>query len=434
MKSFKLLIIFTIIQTASIAQNYTSYFTGDTTDVTTSTQQGCVLMGGAGEQDDAMRWFLQQTGGGDIVVLRTSGSNGYNAYLYSQLGVNVNSVQTIRCNTAAASYDGYVLQQLLGAEGLWFAGGDQGVYYTYWHNTPVDSVINYLINVKKIPVGGISAGMAIQGQHVFTALNGTITSATMLANPYHPNATLASNDFLEQPWLHGVITDSHFDSPDRRGRHFGFLAQLVQSFNTPIQGIACNEYVAVCIDHTGKARVYGDYPTYQEFAYFLQANCEDTLQPELCLPNLPLTWNRNGKAVKVYKVPGTSDGVNFFELSNWNNGLGGQWEDWYALSGNFFTAAAALPAICNVSTHATPPLSNTSLHVYYKDQQLELKGLTNSGYLTLHGGLGTIHFETILPPGTSHTIMLPMPLAAGVYVVNVTNKKSRQSTKFTVIH
>ena len=45
------------------AQNYTSYFTGDTADVFTNTIPGIVLMGGASENDSAMIWFLEQSGG-----------------------------------------------------------------------------------------------------------------------------------------------------------------------------------------------------------------------------------------------------------------------------------------------------------------------------------------------------------------------------------
>lgn len=69
--------------------------------------------------------------------------------MYSQLGVVVNSVQTIVFNQAAASFDPYVIRQLANAEALWFAGGDQWDYVSYWKNTPIDSTINYLINTKK---------------------------------------------------------------------------------------------------------------------------------------------------------------------------------------------------------------------------------------------------------------------------------------------
>ena len=52
-------------------------------------------MGGSGEDDNAMAWFLERVNGGDVLVLRCSGSDGYNNYLYSDLGVNVNSVETL---------------------------------------------------------------------------------------------------------------------------------------------------------------------------------------------------------------------------------------------------------------------------------------------------------------------------------------------------
>ena len=37
-------------------------------------------MGGASENDAAMAWFLERAGGGDVLVLRASGSDGYNDY------------------------------------------------------------------------------------------------------------------------------------------------------------------------------------------------------------------------------------------------------------------------------------------------------------------------------------------------------------------
>ena len=149
------------------AQSYSSYVVGDTADITTVTLPGTVLMGGAGDNDDALTWMLNRSGGGDIVVLRASGSDGYNDYLYSDLGVAVNSVETIVFNTAAAATDPYVIARIEQAEALLIAGGDQWDYISYWRDTPVETAINYLINEKQVPVGGTSAGMAIQGQGYF---------------------------------------------------------------------------------------------------------------------------------------------------------------------------------------------------------------------------------------------------------------------------
>jgi cyanophycinase-like exopeptidase len=128
MKFSCLCLIFCLTAISGRAQNYTSYFTGNSVDLEAQPSGGVCLMGGATEDDNAMRWFLQRSGGGDILVLRATGSNGYNTYLYSELGVQVNSVETIVCNNLAASSDPYVLQKIDRAEAIWFAGGNQWTY------------------------------------------------------------------------------------------------------------------------------------------------------------------------------------------------------------------------------------------------------------------------------------------------------------------
>ena len=75
---------------------YTSWITGDEGNSMAQPSPGVVLMGGASEHDEAMKWFLEQANGGDVVVIRASGSDGYNDYMFSDLGVTVNSVETIR--------------------------------------------------------------------------------------------------------------------------------------------------------------------------------------------------------------------------------------------------------------------------------------------------------------------------------------------------
>lgn len=171
-------------------------------------------MGGSTENDSAMVWWLKRSGGGDVVVIRASGSNGYNSYLYSELGQTVNSVETILFYNRNASYDPYVDQESKEAEALWIAGGDQWNYTSYWKNSPVDSLINWLANAKKIPVGGTSAGMAILGEAYFDAKYGSITSSEALANPYNQLVSIGRKDFIHIPILKRTITDTHFDNPD----------------------------------------------------------------------------------------------------------------------------------------------------------------------------------------------------------------------------
>lgn len=344
-------ILFTLLLPISIfAQGYTSYFTGNTTNITRTTTAGICLMGGATEHDNAMRWLLEKANGGDVVVLRSSGSNGYNDYLYSGLGVNVNSVETLVITSIAGATNPYVLDKVAHAEMIWFAGGDQYNYVSYFKDNTLEDLINQHVNVKHAPIGGTSAGMAILCGKYFSAQNGSVTSADALNNPYNAYITLGNNDFLDIPFVQNVTTDTHFDNPDRKGRLVTFLARITTDTGLRSFGIASNEYVAICIDENGKASVYGDYPNYQEFAYFLQSNCQSTFVPEVCQPSLPLIWNRGGEAVKVYKVPGTMNGNNYFQLSDWQSGFGGNWEHWSVSSPSTVTVTIGTEPICTLRT------------------------------------------------------------------------------------
>ena len=349
MKSKILALLFPLF---ALSQGYTSYFTGSATDRVVATDFGVCLMGGATEHDNAMRWLLQKANGGDVVVLRSSGSNGYNDYLYTQLGVTVNSVETLVITSVAGATNPYVLNKVAKAEMIWFAGGDQWDYISYFKNNALEDLINQHINTKHAPIGGTSAGMAILGGKYFSAQNGSVTSAEALANPYNSLVTLGNDDFLQVPYLDNVITDTHYDNPDRRGRQAVFLARFKNDLSINVNGIACNEYVAVCIDNMGKARVFGDYPNYQEFAYFIQGNCTNSTNVNTCQLNTPLTWNFPQGALKVYKVPGTMTGINYFNLDNWQNaiGSGGSFENWSINSGVLVANPGAAPD-CTLTTN-----------------------------------------------------------------------------------
>jgi len=343
-----------IAGSALLAQPVTSYFNGDVADVETAVQSGAVLMGGATESDEAMKWFLQRAGGGDIVVIRSSGSDGYNDYFFSELEVSVNSVETLIIVSDEAANDPYVEQQIRNAEALWIAGGDQWNYVNYWKDSPVEDALMYLISEKGVTVGGTSAGMAILGQAYFSAENGSITTSSALSNPFAITMTVGYDDFLHVPFLEDVITDTHYDSPDRRGRHVAFMARMWASYDVMPRAIASEEYTAVCIDENGIGRVFGGFPNEQDFAYFIQANCEEPWEPETCLPSQPLSWDRDNQALKVYKVPGTVEGLYSFDLSNWHTGFGGEWLDWWVIAGQF--SAGPSVGIPDCMTSGVSPL------------------------------------------------------------------------------
>ena len=342
------LVVLSIFSFSVHAQfTYTSYFTGNETDVVTSPMGGICLMGGSTENDEAMKWFLNRADGGDVLVIRASGSDGYNDYLFSELGVTVNSVETIVFLGAPASNEEEIHESIMNAEAIWIAGGDQWDYVSYWRDSPVQDLINSAITERNIVIGGTSAGMAILGSHYFSAENGTVTSEEALLNPYRTDVTVSSEPFIENEHLQNVITDTHYDDPDRKGRHLTFLARIIQDEGIYAKGIACEERTAVCIDEDGMANVYGNDPI-NDIAYFIQANCAlDEGAPENCTANEPLTWNHEGEALKVYKIQAQPDGNNSFNLNDWQTGAGGIWEQWSAEDG-VLAISASEPLDCPV--------------------------------------------------------------------------------------
>jgi cyanophycinase len=56
--------------------------TGNVADVTVPSELGIVLMGGSTDVDQALEWMINRAKGGDVVIIRASGSTGYNDYIY----------------------------------------------------------------------------------------------------------------------------------------------------------------------------------------------------------------------------------------------------------------------------------------------------------------------------------------------------------------
>jgi cyanophycinase-like exopeptidase len=286
----------------------TTYLTGDGTDISTEATAGLLLMGGSTDVDAAIEWFLQRAGGGDVVVIRSTGADGYNSYMYNM--VPVNSVETIIIDSREKAALGSVTQKIRNAEALFIAGGDQWDYVNYWKNTATEDAINYLLNTKHVTVGGTSAGLAILGAAYFNAQNGSVASDQALGNPYYRSVTLGSNDFITAPNMENTITDSHYSQRDRQGRHITFMARLMKDWAfTTIKGIAVDEETAVCIDANGTGKVYG-----LNNAYFLRNTATGA---ETCLSKKPLTWNRNAMAVSAYRIAGNNTGNGMFNASNW---------------------------------------------------------------------------------------------------------------------
>jgi len=299
---------------------------GDPADVTKPTTGGMCLMGGSTDVDAAFRWMISKSGGGDFVVIRATGTNAYNDYIYNTLG-GVNSVETIIISKLTQANSTLVEAKIRGAEALFIAGGDQADYVKLWKNTRVENAVNFLINTKKVPVGGTSAGCAILGASYFSAVNGTVTSDVAMANPYDPLISLGHDDFISSPFLQNTITDQHFSQRAREGRLVTFMARMNKDLGKDARGIAVDEQTAVCVDQNGIASVFG-----LNNAFFLKITNEG---PEKCSPGTPLNWLRNKEAISVYKIKGSTAGNGPFDLKNYSQASGGNWLYFYVDNGSF---------------------------------------------------------------------------------------------------
>jgi len=281
---------------------YEYYVVGSSSNVARATTAGQLLMGGGTDVDAAFQWMIGKSGGGDFVVIRATGTDAYNPYIFG-LGT-VDSVETVIIKNRAAASDPFVVDKIRNAEALFIAGGDQFNYVSYWKGTPVEDAIHYLVT-RNLPIGGTSAGLAVMGEFLFSAANGTVDSSTALGNPYN-NKVALDRDFLVLPNMGGIITDSHFVTRDRMGRLVAFLARIVKDgWATSAKGIGIDEMTAIAVEANGTATVLGSGA-----AYFLRTPGA----PEVCQAKKALTY-RN---LSVYRVSGSAT----FNFSTWT-GSGG---------------------------------------------------------------------------------------------------------------
>jgi cyanophycinase len=282
---------------------------GNKADVQTVPTAGIAMMGGGADLDDAFRWLCTRANGGDFLILRARGSNDYNPYVNGLC--KLNSVATLVISDRDAALDPKVADIIRHAEAIFIAGGNQARYINFWRTSPVQDAINDHLAEGK-PLGGTSAGLAVEGEYVYSAMNDRsdgpdLTSAMALANPYHPQVAVV-RDFLRVPHLQNLITDSHFAKRDRLGRSLVFLARIVQNgWSKDPREIAIDERSAVLVDGDGKGVVVGT----GKGAYFIQV----TTAAAACKPGVPLSIT----GLVTYHAPSDAR----FDLSAWH-GTGGE--------------------------------------------------------------------------------------------------------------
>ncbi|MBS2034381.1 cyanophycinase [bacterium] len=266
--------------------HYTSYFSGNPENVQSTCQGGAVLMGGGTDVDEAFQFLVERGGGGDILILRASGADGYNDYLMDL--AHPNSVESVVFKSREASFAPEIASKIDEAEAIFLAGGDQAKYCNFWKDTPVQQALQRAV-LRGVPIGGTSAGLAVLGERIFSAQQGGLDPQEVLQNPCDGRITIEDR-LVDLPFMDGILTDTHFSQRERMGRLAGFLAHE----GGDVRGLGVDEATAVLVTPDGKGRVVGS-----NSAYFVTPPGP----AEVCEPGKPLTY----RDLKVLKVdPGGS--------------------------------------------------------------------------------------------------------------------------------
>ena len=303
---------------------YKYFRSGNSADVQTKTQGGFALMGGGKDLDRAFKWMCERSGGGDFLVLRASGDDAYNSYVQGLC--HVNSVSTLVIPDRAAASDPFVAAAIRKAGAVFIAGGDQADYINFWMGTLVQQALNEAIG-RNIPIGGTSAGLAVQGECVYSAQGDVpdgpdLGSPETLSNPLNARVTIV-HSFVDNALLKDVITDTHFSARDRMGRTLVFMARILHDGRARrVRDIAVDQRTAVLLEPDGIATVVG-----VGSAYFFEA----TQTPETCKANTPLTF----RGVMVRSLRADEQ----FNVLQWSSSVGVS----YTLSVESGTIHSTLP-------------------------------------------------------------------------------------------
>jgi cyanophycinase-like exopeptidase len=355
------------------------------------------LVGGGYDVGEAFRWMIARAGitkatGGRFVIIRATGTDAYNPYIFSRLGqvdttspkgyemvggadLGLTSVETLVISSRAMAEDPLVQKVVGRANAIFIAGGDQADYYNYWQSTSLNTLIQKAV-AAGIPVGGTSAGTAMLGQYAFAALNGAVESPAALSDPFNRSVTLdplntsskkfvQTGSFLNVATLGKTITDPHFNTRDRLGRLFSFVARIgngctggVTNYGD-VAGIGIDEETAVLISGApGAAKaelVANPYNaenttslyTAQNSAYFVKY----TSAPTQCVAGKPLVDNSGIQVYRLSAQPSkpspypTAPQYSFkasasFNTSNWASQVVQTYGDGSSLNGPYYYGAA----------------------------------------------------------------------------------------------
>jgi cyanophycinase len=226
-----------------------------------SSKELYLLLGGGKNEEVGFTHFLKAAGGGDVLVISAKPelNHRYTHDLWNMAeanGILVDSVETISFLSKEAGDKPFVLSKIKKAEAIFFTGGDQSRYLLRIKGTKAHQAL-----LKKISSGtsvaGTSAGLAVMGEYIFSALKGGLSSSYVLKNP-HGNEITIDSGFLKIDLLKGLITDTHYMNRNREGRLLGFMFRTQFDYKLQsLYGVGIDEQSSLTISKKGMVAIGG---------------------------------------------------------------------------------------------------------------------------------------------------------------------------------
>lgn len=217
-----------------------------------------LLIGGGSEKTgtnawnyQAFRWLTDNALNKRVAVISyETGGSTMVTYFKTYWGASWAKEFVINSSNAdnQAIYDSLITYDI-----VYFRGGDQYYYYTYYKGKKTQLAIEFIFN-NGGAIAGTSAGMHILTKVLFTAWNGSVYPDECIENPKNQYITL-KDDFFN--FLNGFVGDTHFAERGRFARLIGFMANWKFTQNLNITGIGVDDQTALAIDVNKNATVYG---------------------------------------------------------------------------------------------------------------------------------------------------------------------------------
>jgi len=215
-----------------------------------------MLVGGGSETDGGWsdapyQWAVQQSANKRVAIISTAAGTTWLPNYFVKLGATSAKnflLASVALADAQPTYD-----SLMAYDVLFFKGGDQSEYYTYYKGTKTEDAIR-----NKFLAGGVlagtSAGAMMLSGVMYTAMNGSILPSQALANVDDSRMSLAS-DFVDVAPQY--LFDTHVVERGRFGRTAAFLAKWTLDTGTSPITVGMDDKTALCIDAAGLGVVRG---------------------------------------------------------------------------------------------------------------------------------------------------------------------------------